>query len=103
MASCSPGRRPVAVIIPVRSAARDVSPAWETWLVIWVMATRLTAATTAPIAPRPAARSRPGQRRTTYVAAIHTASRPRATAVASRTLAWFQFWVSTAGSAKLNA
>ena len=96
-ATCSPGRTPLALTGTFAACAAAVA-ARETWLVIWVTASRLTAATQAPKSGT-AAR----QRRAARAKPIHAASRPSVTAVASSTLAWVQFWVSTAGSAKLNA
>jgi hypothetical protein len=85
--------------------AACVFDAWfcEVWLVIWATATRLTAATQTPNAADTAANARPGRNlRSTNAKPIHTASMTSVTAVASATLAFVQFWVTTAGSAKLN-
>ena len=103
----SPGSSPVAATNPVVLCAWAGVAACETWLVIWVTATRLTAAS--PAAPRIRSaretrtpRTTALQRRAASAIRTHTASSPSATAVATQTLALVQFWVSTAGSPKLN-
>src|SRR5271166_6389331 len=96
-ATCSPGRTPLALTGTFTACAAVVA-ARETWLVIWVTAARLTAARQAPKTGTTAR-----QRCAANAKATQQASRTSVTAVASSTLAWVQFWVSTAGSAKLNA
>src|SRR5271166_3183330 len=72
------------------------------WLVIWMTATRLTAARPASTTPRPPRPKRPQrpQRSATSTTATQTARSASVTAVATATLAWVQSWVSTAGSAR---
>ena len=103
----SPGLSPVAATNPVVLCAWAGVAARETWLVIWVTATRLTAASPATARPRSTRetgtpRAAPANRRAASATATQSASRPSAAAVAPQTLALFQFWVSTAGSPKLN-
>ena len=98
----SPGRTWPASISVIASWVFDPS-ACEMWLVIWVTAIRLTAATQTPNAADTAASGTPPRSlRSTNAKPIHTASMTSVTAVANATLACVQFWVSTAGSAKLN-
>src|SRR5262249_33835665 len=98
----SPGRTWPAFISVIASWASDPS-ACEMWLVIWATATRLTAATQTPNAAETAANARPGRNlRSTTETPIHTARGTSVTAVPSAALACVQFWVTTAGPAKLN-
>src|SRR5690242_2882377 len=101
-ATWSPGRTLPASISVIASWVFDPW-ACEMWLVIWATATRLTAATQTPNTADTVANARPGRSlRSTNAKPIHNPSRTSVTAVASATLAFVQFWVTTAGSAKLN-
>ncbi len=101
-ATWSPGCTLPASISAIAACAGE-SSVRETWLVIWATAMRLTAATQTPNAADTAVSHTPGRSlRSTNAKPIHTASMTSVTAVASGTLACVQFWVTTAGSAKLN-
>jgi hypothetical protein len=81
--------------------------ACETRLVIWVTATRLTTASPATSRPRSIRDTRTPRitalhRRAASAIRIQMPSSPSATALATKTLALDQSWVSTAGSPKLN-
>src|SRR5580698_10111883 len=108
-AICSGGLSPVAATNPVVAATWAGVAACETWLVIWVTATRLTAASPATARARSIRESRNRdhtttslQRRAASAISTQMPSRTSATAVETNTLALFQFWASTAGSPKLN-
>src|ERR1700721_1300754 len=108
-ATWSGGLSPAAATNPLVLATWAGVLARATWLVIWVTATRLTAASPATATARSSRESRNRdhtstslQRRAPGPISTQMPSRPSATAVETNTLALFQFWASTAGSPKLK-
>src|SRR5271155_3705532 len=94
----SGGLSPAAATNPVVLCAWAGVAARETWLVIWLTATRLTAASPATARARSIRESRNRdhtttslQRRAASAISTQTPSRPSAAAVDTKTLALFQF------------